>query len=79
MLRQVPYGPPAVDGSTKVIANELENDFIKIYRAIHNYLFDIFERRVTKRLHNLSEIRGYIEQDPGALHDRASFHVGEVP
>jgi hypothetical protein len=63
MLRQVPYKPPALDGSPKVISNELENDFIEICRAIHNYSFDIFAHRVTKREHKLSDIRGYIEQD----------------
>ena len=47
----------------KVIANELENDFIEICRAIHNYSFDIFAHRVTKREHKLSDIRGYLELD----------------
>jgi hypothetical protein len=63
MLRQVPYKPPAMYGSLKVIANELEDDFIEICRAIHNYSFDIFAHRVTKREHKLSDIRGYIELD----------------
>jgi len=62
MLRQVPYKPPALDGP-KVIANELQNDFIEICRAVHNYSFDIFAHRVTKREHKLSDIRGYIELD----------------
>ena len=63
MLRQVPYMPPQTDGSPKVMANELENDFVDICRAIHNYSFDIFAHRVTKRKHRLSDIRRYIEQD----------------
>jgi hypothetical protein len=63
MLRQVPYKPPAVAGSPKVIANELENDFIEICKAIHDYSFDIFAYRVSKREHILSNIREFIEQD----------------
>jgi hypothetical protein len=63
MLRQVPYRPPEVDGSPKVIANELQHDFIKLCTAIHNYSFDIFAHRVTKREHKLSEIRGFIKMD----------------
>ena len=63
MLRQVPYRPPAMDGSLKVIANELEDNYIEICKAIHNYSFNIFHYRVTKREHKLSEIRGYIERD----------------
>jgi len=47
MLRQVPYKPPAMGGSPKVIANSLEIDFIEICRAIHNYSFDIFAHRAT--------------------------------
>ena len=49
MLRQVRYYPPAMDGSPNVIANELEDDFIEICRAIHNYSFDVFAYRVTFR------------------------------
>ncbi|KAI0277271.1 hypothetical protein BGY98DRAFT_980548 [Russula aff. rugulosa BPL654] len=63
MLRQVPYVPPAMDGSEKVIADSLQNDSIKICRAIHNHSFDIFAHRVTKHAHRLSDIRRYIEQD----------------
>ena len=63
MLRQVPYKPPATDGSRKIMSNELEDDFVDICRAIHNYSFDIFAHRVTKREHKLSDIRGYIELD----------------
>jgi hypothetical protein len=63
MLRRVPYKPPATDGSPKIIANELQNEFIDICRAIHNYSFDIFAHRVTKREHKLSDIREYIELD----------------
>jgi hypothetical protein len=63
MLRQVPYVPPAMDASKKVIPNSLKNDFIEICRAIHNHSFDIFAHRVTKRAHRLSDIRRYIEQD----------------
>jgi hypothetical protein len=62
MLRQVPYKPSATDGP-KVIANVLEDDFIEICRAIHNYSLDIFAHRVIKRERKLSDIRGYIEQD----------------
>jgi hypothetical protein len=63
MLRRVPYRPPAMDGSPKIIANELQDDFIEFCTAIHNYSFDIFAHRVTKREHKLSDIRGHIEQD----------------
>jgi hypothetical protein len=63
MLRQVPNKPPATDGSPKVMSNELENEFVDICRAIHNYSFDIFAHRVTKREHKLSDIRRYIELD----------------
>ena len=63
MLRQVPFKPPAMDGSQKVIAKELENDFIEICRDIHNYSFDIFAHRVTKREHKLSDIRRYVDMD----------------
>ncbi|KAH9971808.1 hypothetical protein BGW80DRAFT_1460262 [Lactifluus volemus] len=64
MLRQVPYKPPpAMDGSPKVIPKELENDLIEICRTIHNYSFDIFAHRVTKRERELSDMRRYIEQD----------------
>jgi hypothetical protein len=55
--------PPAMDGSPKVIANELKGDFTEICRAIHNYSFDIFVHRVTKRKDKLSDIRRYIEED----------------
>jgi len=58
MLRQVPYNPPAMDGSPRAIANELENDLIEICTAIHNYSFDIFAHRVTKHKKKLSDIRG---------------------
>src|SRR5258708_18150345 len=63
MLRQVPYRPPATDGSPKVIAGELESNYVEICQAIHNYSFDVFRYRITKREHKLSEIRGYIKQD----------------
>jgi hypothetical protein len=36
MLRKVPYVPPAMDGSPKLIPSSLENDFIEICRAIHH-------------------------------------------
>ena len=62
-LRQVRYDPPAMGGSPNVIANELEDDFIEICRAIHNYSFDIFAYRVTKHEHKLSDIRNHIELD----------------
>jgi hypothetical protein len=63
MLRKVPYKPPAMDGSPKVIGKELEDNLIEICRAIHNYSFDIFAHRVTKREDNLSDIWTYVEQD----------------
>jgi hypothetical protein len=69
-LVEVPYSPPATDGSPKVIANDLEDDYIEICKAIHNYSFDIFHYRVTKREHQLSEIRGYIEQDQTNFSDQ---------
>jgi hypothetical protein len=62
LLRRVPFTPPAI-GSPKVIPKELEDDFIEICKVIHDYSFDIFRYRVTKRRQKLSDIRGYIEQD----------------
>jgi len=62
MLRQVPHIQSA-DGSRKVIPNELRDNFIKICLAIHNYSFDIFAHRVTKRQDKLSDIRECIQQD----------------
>ena len=61
MLRQVPYKPPAAGGSPKVMPDELEDDFVDICGVIHNYSFDIFAHRVTKREQKLSQIRRYIE------------------
>jgi hypothetical protein len=52
-----------MDGPPRDIADALEDDYIEICKAIHNYSFDIFRYRVTKRKHNLSEIRRYIEED----------------
>ena len=64
MLRQVPYKPPAIDGSPKVIANELENDFTEICRAIHNYSFEIFLRiALPSTSTSFSDIRRYIDMD----------------
>ena len=63
MLQQVPCQPPVTDGSPKVIAKELEGNLIEICRAIHNYSYNIFEYRINKRKHKLSQIRGYIEQE----------------
>ncbi|KAH9992190.1 hypothetical protein BJV74DRAFT_884679 [Russula compacta] len=63
ILRQVPYRPLPLDGSPKLIARELESNHIEICQAIHNYSFDVFCYRVTKRVNKLSKIRGYIEQD----------------
>ena len=70
MLRQVPYKPPAADGSRKIMSNELVDDFVDICRVIHNYSFDIFAHRVTKREHRLSDIRRYIELDQTDLTPR---------
>jgi len=63
MLRQVPYNPPATGGSPRAIAKELENDFIEICTAIHNYSFDIFAHCVAKHEDKLSDIRRHIEED----------------
>ena len=63
MLRKVKYVPSATGGSPKVIANELEDSYVEICQAIHNYSYEVFLHRVTKREQKLSEIRGYIEQD----------------
>ena len=63
MLRRVPYRSLATDGSRKVIADELESNYIEICQAIHDYSFEVFHYHVTKREHRLSEIRGHIEQD----------------
>jgi len=63
MLGNVSYKSPTMDGSPKVLSEELEDDFINICRTIHNYSFNIFAHRVTKRRKKLSAIREYIEQD----------------
>ena len=63
MLRKVLYVPPAMDGSPKLIASSLENDFIVFCGAIHHNSFDIFAHHVTKHENWHSDIRGYIEQD----------------
>ena len=63
MLRQVPYKQSSTDGSPKIMSNELENYFLDICRAIHDYSFDIFAYRVLKRESKLSKIQRYIEED----------------
>jgi hypothetical protein len=63
MLRQVPYRPPATDGSPKVITEELKSNHVEVCQAIHDYSFSLFYYRVTKREDELSKIREYIEQD----------------
>ena len=63
MLYQVPYIPPAVGGSPRAIASKIEDKFIEICKVIHDYSYEIFYYRVTKRSPKLSTIRGYIEQD----------------
>jgi hypothetical protein len=63
MLYQVPYIPPAVGGSTGAITSKIEDKFIEICKVIHDYSYEIFYYRVTKRSQKLSMIRGYIEQD----------------
>ena len=63
MLRRVPFAPSTTDGSPKVIPRELESNQIEICQAIHDYSFEVFQYRVTKREHKLLEIRRYIEQD----------------
>ena len=57
ILRQVPYRPPATGGSPTVIPRELESNYIEVCQAIHDYSFEVFHYRVTKRKHKLSEIR----------------------
>lgn len=63
ILRRVPYKPPAIGGSPKVIPKELVSNLIEICRAIYNYSFDIFSHRVTKHRDKLSDIGRYTEQD----------------
>lgn len=63
MLGQVPYESPPMDGSQRVITEELEKDLIKICGAIHSYSFGIFEYRVNKHKEMFSKIREYVEQD----------------
>jgi hypothetical protein len=55
MLRQVPYEPPAVNGSPKVISDELENNFIEIRRSRPQLLIRLI---CASREHKLSDIRG---------------------
>ena len=52
-----------MDGSPKVITEDLENNLIKICRVVHNYSFDIFAHRVAKRMRMLLDIRGYIGKE----------------
>jgi len=55
------FGEPSISGDyLQDIAGELENNFIEICRAIHNYSFDVFAHRVTKCECHLAEIREYI-------------------
>jgi hypothetical protein len=77
MLSKVPYTPPATGGSPKVISNSLEFQLVDFCTVIHNYSFDIFAHRVTKRQHKLPDIRGYIEQDRTQFtpQDRSSLLV----
>jgi len=67
LLHRVPYKPPSTGSSPKVIGSEFENDYMEICRVIHNYSFDIFYYRVTKREGRLSDIRQYIERNPEDL------------
>jgi len=65
MMKRLVFVLNIYNGSPKVITidSELENDFIKICRIIHNYSFDLFAHRVTKRKRKLSDIQRYVEQD----------------
>ena len=85
MLRKVKYIPPATGGSPKVIADVLEDGYIEICQAIHDYSYEVFLHRITKREHKLSEIRGYIEQDQSYFTDKQReillnffFHVDTI-
>jgi hypothetical protein len=63
ILHQVPYKPPAMDGSPKVIARDLQNNLIDLCTGIHNYSFNKFTYHVTKRKGGLAKILGYIKED----------------
>jgi hypothetical protein len=69
MLRQVPYEPPSMEGSPVVVSDELKHNLIEICGAIHNYSFEIFAHRVTKRKHRLSDIWTYIKEDRSQFSD----------
>ena len=53
-----------MDGSPKVITEDLESNLIEVGRAIHKNAFDVFAHRVNKREHKISDIREYIERKP---------------
>ena len=72
MLHQVRYRPPATNDSPRVMGKELEDELVKICGAILNYSYDIFNYRVNKRKHKLSQIREYIEQ--GSAHFLSQRH-----
>jgi len=61
MLRKVPN--KSVNGTRKIISDDLTDEFIKICTAIHTYSFDIFAYRVTNRSARLSQIQDYIKND----------------
>ena len=78
MLRQVPYKPHLQrTAPRRSCRTSLKGDFVDICRVIHNYSFDIFAHRVTKREHKLSDIRGYIDGlDQTNFTPQPAFHVG---
>ncbi len=63
ILRRVPYEPPAMDGSPKLIAPKFRQNQIEICTVIHNHSFDIFAHRVNKRKSKVPKIRSLISQD----------------
>jgi hypothetical protein len=52
-----------MDGSPKVVKEELENNLIEICEIIHNFSFEVFAHRVNKRKKKLSTIMTYIQND----------------
>ena len=63
MLRGIPYRPSATEGSSKILATELEDKLVEICGVIDNYSFDILEYRVNKCKDKFRKIREYIEQE----------------
>src|SRR5260370_27772946 len=64
ILRRVPYEPPEMGGSQKVITPKFRQNQVEICTVIHNHSFDIFSYRVNKPdPSKLSWIRRLIAQD----------------